>query len=268
MNSDLQPRNALVAFQIKGGSYTLTTLELHVTDSALIKQQLHTMTRKAPSFFQQTPVILALETLPQSQASLNLGSLQHLLHEFGMLLVAIRGGTDKHRTEASLQEIAWLPAEKIKNSPTSATEGEDSATNANVVRIKTRDHSHLLEGTQQDNPGSPPEIAEDIATVLIERPVRSGQQVYAPGDLVVMGPVSTGSELLAGGHIHVYGPLRGRALAGINGNHAARLFCRQFEAELISICGQYKLPSQSDKNHWGKSVVVSLADEHLHIREL
>ncbi|WP_330924783.1 septum site-determining protein MinC [Candidatus Sororendozoicomonas aggregata] len=268
MNSDLQPQNALVAFQIKGDSYTLTTLELHATDSAQIKQQLHTITRKAPNFFQQTPVILALETLAQPQASLNLGSLRQLFHEFGMLLVAVRGGTDKHRTEASLNDIAWLPAEKIKNSLTPGTGEEDTTTNANVVRIKTRDHNHLLEGAQQNHLDSPPETAEDTTTMIIDRPVRSGQQVYAPGDLIVLGPVSTGSELLAGGHIHVYGPLRGRALAGINGNHAARLFCRQFEAELISICGHYKLPAQADKSHWGKSVVVSLTDENLHITEL
>jgi septum site-determining protein MinC len=45
--------------------------------------------------------------------------------------------------------------------------------------------------------------------------------------------------LLADGNIHVYGPLRGRALAGVQGNTQARIFCRTLEAELVAIAGYY-----------------------------
>jgi septum site-determining protein MinC len=51
--------------------------------------------------------------------------------------------------------------------------------------------------------------------------------------------VSPGAELFADGHIHVYGPLRGRAIAGVQGNQEARIFCRTLEAELVSIAGFY-----------------------------
>ncbi len=87
---------------------------------------------------------------------------------------------------------------------------------------------------------SPQKTPEKNFTKLITSPIRSGMQVYAKeADLIVTAPVSAGAELLADGHIHVYGPLRGRALAGVQGNQDARIFCRALEAELISIAGYY-----------------------------
>src|SRR5699024_4222315 len=71
-----------------------------------------------------------------------------------------------------------------------------------------------------------PQVTEAIETVVIEQPVRSGQQVYSRGDLIVLNSVSTGAELMAEGHIHVYGNLRGRAMAGVRGNETARIFCQ------------------------------------------
>jgi septum site-determining protein MinC len=99
--------------------------------------------------------------------------------------------------------------------------------------------------------------------------VRSGQQIYAKGcDLIVLGPISQGAELLSDGHIHVYGPLRGRALAGINGNKEAHIFCHSLEAELISIAGHYKLSEDIEKIAWRVNVDISLINEQLDIRLL
>ena len=66
---------------------------------------------------------------------------------------------------------------------------------------------------------APPEPPEPPANLVITTPVRSGQTVFADrGDLVVVGPVSSGAELVAAGNIHIYGRLRGRAMAGVNGD--------------------------------------------------
>ena len=79
------------------------------------------------------------------------------------------------------------------------------------------------------------------ASLLLESPVRSGQSiVFAEGDVTVLGSVGSGAEIVAGGSIHVYGTLRGRAMAGINGNSAARIFCQKIEAELLAIDGYYQ----------------------------
>ena len=89
-------------------------------------------------------------------------------------------------------------------------------------------------------------FVKERASMLVTQPVRSGQQVYASeGDLVILSSVSPGAELLADGNIHVYGPLRGRALAGLNGDTQARIFCQKLEADLVSIAGQYRLFEES-----------------------
>ena len=56
--------------------------------------------------------------------------------------------------------------------------------------------------------------------LIVDKPLRSGQQVYARGgDLVVLSLVSDGAEVIADGHIHVYAPLRGRAHRRRQGRH-------------------------------------------------
>ena len=78
-------------------------------------------------------------------------------------------------------------------------------------------------------------------TLIIDRPLRSGQQAYARGgDLVVLAAVNAGAEVIADGSIHIYAPLRGRALAGASGETGARIFTTRFEAELVSIAGVYR----------------------------
>jgi septum site-determining protein MinC len=79
------------------------------------------------------------------------------------------------------------------------------------------------------------------AAQMIEGAVRSGQSIIFPdGDLTIVGFVSSGAEVVAGGSIHIYGALRGRAVAGSTGNRHARVFCRELEAELLTIDGHYK----------------------------
>jgi septum site-determining protein MinC len=100
-------------------------------------------------------------------------------------------------------------------------------------------------------------------------PVRSGQQVYAQGrDLTVCAPVGAGAEVIADGSIHIYGALRGRALAGATGLASARIFCRDFNAELVAIAGTYKVLEEVPKHLIGKAVQIWLENDSLRIEEL
>lgn len=120
-------------------------------------------------------------------------------------------------------------------------------------------------GGAAPRPGRPIEIpderrpvaapaAPDPVGLLIEHPVRSGQSiVHEGGDVTVLGPVAWGAEIVAGGSIHVYGVLRGRAIAGLNGNKTARIFCRRLEAELLAIDGVYRTAEDMDPALRGKS---------------
>ena len=95
-------------------------------------------------------------------------------------------------------------------------------------------------------------------TLVIDQPVRSGQQIYSRGDLIVLAPVSTGAELLAEGHIHVYNTLRGRALAGVRGDQSARIFCQKLDAELVSIAGHYRVAEDLPEQHRKQAVHITL----------
>ena len=100
-------------------------------------------------------------------------------------------------------------------------------------------------------------------------PVRSGQQVYAQNrDLTVCAMVGAGAEVIADGSIHIYGALRGRALAGASGQENARIFCREFNAELVAVAGTYKVLEEVPKHLIGKPVQVRLDNGKLLIEEL
>ena len=95
--------------------------------------------------------------------------------------------------------------------------------------------------------------------MVVDRPVRSGQRIYARGgDLVLLAGASAGSELIADGNIHCYGPLRGRALAGASGDQDAQVFALDFEAELVSVAGVYKAFERLPVEVRGKAIRASL----------
>jgi len=99
--------------------------------------------------------------------------------------------------------------------------------------------------------------------------VRSGQSVVFPeGDITVVGSVSSGAELVAGGSIHVYGTLRGRAMAGINGNLSARIYCQKIEAELLAIDGYYRTAEEIDATLYSGPTQVWLQGDAVQITQL
>ena len=121
---------------------------------------------------------------------------------------------------------------------------------------KTTPRRHLRAGTQR-------------RTLHQDAVVRSGQQVYARGgDLVVTKLVANGAEVIADGSIHVYGALRGRALAGAQGDESARIYCQEFHAELVSIAGQYRVFEDLPPDLRGKPVQAWLEGEKLLLARL
>jgi septum site-determining protein MinC len=146
-----------------------------------------------------------------------------------------------------------------------------------------------IEGTDPSkvNPGMPPllmggrncilehrESAKEEAkprqsSLLLKQPVRSGQSiVHTEGDVIVLGSVGSGAEIVAGGSIHVYGTLRGRAMAGVDGNLAARIFCQKIEAELLAIDGYYQTAENIDPAILSRPAQAWLEDETLKITPL
>jgi septum site-determining protein MinC len=103
---------------------------------------------------------------------------------------------------------------------------------------------------------------------MITHPVRSGQRIYSTGDLIILAQVSAGAEIMAEGNIHVYGSLRGRALAGVQGNTEARIFCSDLQAELISIAGNYKVSEDLNGTVLHQPVQIYLQNHTLVIKDI
>jgi septum site-determining protein MinC len=173
-----------------------------------------------------------------------------ILGAHGLHVIGVRGGSDALRasaTAAGLPSFAAIerPARAAVESPAPAPVEPAPARAAPVVQA-----------------APPPALPATNPTLVVDRPLRSGQQIYARGgDLVVLAAVNAGAEVIADGSIHIYAPLRGRALAGASGATAARIFTTRFEAELVSIAGVYRtfeagIPDQLA----GQPVQVQLAE--------
>ena len=114
-----------------------------------------------------------------------------------------------------------------------------------------------------------PDSRPKPTTLLLDQPIRSGQSIFFPdGDVTVLGSVGSGAEIVAGGSIHIYGALRGRAMAGSNGNSRARIFCSKIEAELLAIDGYYMTAESMDQGLRERAVQAWLEDNELKITAL
>lgn len=208
-------------FQFKTSFSPCTILQMTRYDLDALQQQLDAAIQRAPNFFIGSPVVIDLEAV-KTLGILDFARIKQILIDNNMVPVGARGGSPEQHAAAVSVGIPSIAVGKGK--PTAAT--------SNSSQTKK------VESRQQ--------------TKVVTTPIRSGMQVYAKdADLIIIAPVSAGAELLADGNIHVYGPLRGRALAGVQGNTQARIFCRTLEAELVAIAGYYlvkedmqKLPSQ------------------------
>lgn len=229
-------------FQLKGSMLAITVLEIVRNDLDALDEQLAAKVEQAPDFFNNTPLVLALDKLPADGADVDLAALIALCRKHGLRTLAVRAAQPAYISAAEGLDIPVLP-------PSGARERKvDLASKA---------------------PAKPAEPAYR-PTRVVTTPIRGGQQVYAQGgDLIVLAAVSPGAELLADGNIHVYGPLRGRALAGIKGDANARIFCQQLAAEMISIAGQYKVAEDLRREPlWAESVQIRLAGDVLNITRL
>lgn len=240
MTSQARSARSGPAFELKGRMLTLTILRLMDSDLERFLTDLEARIDEAPAFFDGMPVILDLAGVADAGVDdVWLSELAHHLWQHGLAPVAVAAGDSRIESFAQgaglgvMRQAGSAAARDVDTTPTPSSEPAKSA-----ARVVTQ-------------------------------PVRSGQQVYARGgDLVVLAPVSPGAEVLADGNVHVYGNLRGRALAGVQGDAGARIFCQQLNAELIAIAGCYQVSEHFDESDRGGSVQVRLDGETLSIEPL
>ncbi|MDD2760111.1 MAG: septum site-determining protein MinC, partial [Methylomonas sp.] len=194
-----------------------------------------------------SPVLIDLQKVNGLGLGVAVPDIVELVRKLGFMPVGIRGGTEKQNHDAFVLE---LPVHSMHSSTA-------------PVEIKTGSKSIEVAETEEIQAVEP-----TIENKLVVQPIRSGQRVYAKGDLIVTATVSAGAEIMAEGNIHVYGTLRGRALAGVLGNTDSRIFCSDLQAELISIAGIYQLSDDLSPKTAHKPVQISLDKQTLIIKDI
>ncbi|MDK2123713.1 septum site-determining protein MinC [Parachitinimonas caeni] len=235
---------AVELFEFKSAALSVVVFQPKTANLAELETALLQRLGNTPDFFGNEPALLDLSQW--STITPDLPKLVRLLSRFGLQVTGVKGVNDTARASA---KKAGLP---------------------------------VFADTQEANlPPAQPAPVEEVApqvvtvverrpTMVIDKPVRSGQQVYAKdSDLVIMGMVSNGAEVIADGDIHVYAPLRGRALAGARGEDSARIYTTCMEAELVSIAGIYRsLDEVLPASIRGRPAQVRLASDKLSIEAL
>ncbi|HLR13216.1 MAG TPA: septum site-determining protein MinC [Burkholderiaceae bacterium] len=210
------------ALDFKSATLYALRIVLHQHDTSALLAELEHRLEEADGFFEEEPVILDASGLsaPVDWAVLTQALRQHQLHPVGVMA---RGMNLSNALAHGLTQV------DVSSLPRKAAELADSPATAAPPPSQTKSaDSHTAE---------PPATA-----MVVNRPLRSGQRVYARGtDLVVIGMVSQGAEVIADGNIHVYGPLRGKAMAGAQGNEDARIFTTELDPELLAIAGIYRV---------------------------
>jgi septum site-determining protein MinC len=232
---------ARASFDLKSATLPLISVVLRTADTAALVREVDKRLSEQADFFDQDPVLVDLAQLPPG-SNIDFASLVLALRRLRVLPVGVRGARADQieaARAAGLTEAPEVPAVR----PAPAAAGPAPA---------------------------PVATPSALPTMVIERPLRSGQQVYARNaDLIVMAAVSNGAEVIADGNVHVYAPLRGKAIAGARGNTAARIFATCMQPELISIAGIYRtaetpLPPEIE----GRAAKISLVGEKLVIESL
>jgi septum site-determining protein MinC len=234
--------SAPAVFELKNTSLPLVAIVLHSADLSALEAELEQRRRETPNFFQHDPVVVDLAALRGVPAPLEFAGLVELLKRYRMQPIAAQGGSPEQMEAALAAGLSEAP----EPPPAPAPRVEK------VVR-------EVIKEVVREVPGAAP------PTMVIDKPLRSGQQVYAKGgDLIVLAAVNFGAEVIADGHVHVYAPLRGKAIAGARGNMQARIFTTCLEPELIAIAGVYRTTETPiPPEVAGKAAQIRLVDERL-----
>ncbi|WP_119964051.1 septum site-determining protein MinC [Simplicispira lacusdiani] len=234
--------HARTSFDLKSASLPVVAVVLKTTNAAVLAADLAERLADDPGFFDNDPVLIDLAPVREAPEPIDFAAVSALLRQHRTLPVAVRGGSPAQMEAAHAAGLVAAP-----EAPPARAEA----------------HAQVREVPVEVPVAGP-------AAVVIDKPLRSGQQVYARGaDLIVMAMVSFGAEVIADGNIHVYAPLRGRAIAGARGNAEARIISTCLEPQLVSIAGIYRTTeTELPDNVRGKPAQVRLDGEKLLIEPL
>ncbi|OSI17359.1 septum site-determining protein MinC [Neisseria dumasiana] len=231
------------AFEVKSARLDVLSVQLHTADLGELEEFL----QQRVSQHKELDSMLFLLDLQEfsNPGELSIAGVVSLFARYGLQIIGLRHENEAWAPHAQAYHLAFSRNDSKPADPQPKPAAQPAAA------------APAAESVQATVISKP--------TVLINTPIRTGQQVYAENaDLIVTGIVNEGAEIIADGNIHVYGTMRGRALAGATGNRDARIFIQSMQAELVSVAGIYRNFDQSLPDHLNKKAVqVSLQDNRL-----
>ena len=250
-NLELSLKDAIdtprTVIDIRYSEVGLVQVRIRTTDPHAIQNELAARVAAAPHFFRRIAVCLDLSALEKTPEVAEIHAVIEAVRRVGMLSVGLAGDVVELEAVASALNLPILSSFRTPTRPAPVLEPEQAAPT-----------------TPEPAPASAP-ADSNVSTLIHNQPVRSGQRIYARNrDLIVNAGVAAGAEVIADGCLHIYGPLRGRAMAGARGDPAARVFCQEFDAELVSIAGVFRVFETIPAELAGMPVQAWLAGEDLH----
>jgi septum site-determining protein MinC len=250
------------ACDLRFGQVGIANVRVRRADAAALCDELERRVRSAPQLFSRAAVVLDLSHLLDLPDDGTVDALLEAVRSAGMLPVGLAYGTSE--VEALAQRMGLPLIAKFR----AAYEPADGGSIAPPAPAPAAPAEPARRAEPARSEPAPP-AGPALGAQLYDGAVRSGQQVYARDrDLVVTGAIANGAEVIADGSIHVYGGLRGRAMAGAQGDEKARIFVSDFRAELVAIAGHYRVFEQIPKDLEGQSVRCWLEGEKLLIAKL
>ncbi|HZP66618.1 MAG TPA: septum site-determining protein MinC [Rudaea sp.] len=238
---------AVPAFELKFGQVGIANLRLFAADPEALREELARKVEAAPQLFGRAPLVLDLGHLPALPDADAARALLAAVRAAGLLPVGLAYGTSENAVLAEALDLPLFAKFRAAYDPA----------------------PKAAEAAAEKAPPAPAPAAEGARALRHDKPVRSGQQVYARGrDLVLAATIGNGAEVIADGSIHVYGRLSGRALAGAQGDETARIYCLDFRAELVSIAGRYRVFEDIPADLRGKPVQAWLDGEKLLLQRM
>ena len=227
------------SFEIKSTQLSMISLivkneNLNILETEIKKQ--FGPDGESPHFFDGDALIIDFSELNEKAPIQNMLPLLNTLRVCKLAPIAFRAGNSKWTTEALAMGLIEAPSEFQRSRP--------------VIQNVLKERVETIDAERHNLP-----------TLVVERPLRSGQKIYAKGsDMIVLSMVNQGAEIVADGNIHVYAPLRGKAIAGARGDVTARIFALHMEPELISIAGVYSTSeSLLSLAVWNKAAKIHLS---------
>ena len=267
-----RPKKKPQLIEFKGMTLPVVSVTLHSLQADALTQAANELFGD-DAFFDNDAAVLELDLLDPTKVDdpVDWPCLLSLFAKHGLRIIGVRGGSETLHEGAAKVGLPSFAAFKrpTRNAGEAASVTQENDAEDIPVLLPENPPENTEAQPQPESapepapaPAQPAQPAFPASTRVIDRPLRSGQQVYARGgDLVVLAAVNAGAEVIADGSIHIYAPLRGRALAGASGDNKARIFTTRFEAELVSIAGVYRTFESGIPNKLGgQPVQVQLSE--------